>query len=355
MREVALPDVPYDSTAVRPNWSDLPAALRTAIARRLGAPVVRATSAGGGFTRAFAAVLTTDTGGRVFVKAAPARDPVAEWYAREHAITAALPAGVRAARPRWTLSEAGYFVLCLDAVDGRTPSLPWSRTDLNAALAAWSTAASALATPPPELSAATPRPTAGAPSAPPSTGLPALPEIVRDHLSWWSGIATGHVPPPPDLPPWLPGRLPELAALERALPDLVAGPGMLHGDLRIDNVLIDAQGDAWLCDWTWPCLGAPWFDTVTLLVSAYASGLDVDRLLMPWSAPAAGVDGVLAAMSGYWLVQAAGPPSSASPHSGQHHRFSGTQALAWLAERRGWAGRNRAGRSWAGRNRTGPG
>jgi aminoglycoside phosphotransferase (APT) family kinase protein len=324
MREVALPDVPYDSTAVRPDWSDLPAAVRTAIGRRLGAPVVRARSAGGGFTRAFAAVLTTDTGGRVFVKAAPAQDPTAEWYAREHAITAALPAGVRAARPRWALSEAGYFILCLDAVDGRTPSLPWSPTDLAAALSAWSTAASALATPPPEMSAGPGR-------------LAGLPQTVRDHLSWWSEIAARREPLPPGLPPWLPSRLPELAALEQALPELVAGPGMLHGDLRIDNVLIDAAGDAWLCDWTWPCLGAPWFDTVTLLVSAYASGLDVDRLLTPWSAPAAGVDGALAAMSGYWLVQAAGPPGSASPHSGQHHRFSGTQALAWLAERRGWA------------------
>ncbi|HEU4350003.1 MAG TPA: phosphotransferase [Actinoplanes sp.] len=321
MREVTLPDVPYDSTAVRPNWEDLPAAVRAAIGRRLGAPVAAATSAGGGFTRAFAAVLTTDSGERAFVKAAPGRDPTADWYAREHAVTGALPAGVRAARPRWTLAEAGYFVLCLDAVDGRVPRLPWSPTDLDAALTAWSAAASALATPSPELLA---------------TGLPALPAIIRDQLSWWSEVAAGREPMPADVPDWLPDRLAELADLERTLPALAGGGGMVHGDLRIDNVLIDRHGRAWLCDWTWPCLGGPWFDTVTLLVSAYASGLDADRLLEPWSAPARGVDGALAAMSGYWLAQASGPPSSASPHSGQHHRFSGTQALAWLADRRGW-------------------
>jgi hypothetical protein len=34
----------------------------------------------------------------------------------------------------------------------------------------------------------------------------------------------------------------ELAGLEHTLPDLVAGPGVLHGDLRIDNVLIDHAG-----------------------------------------------------------------------------------------------------------------
>jgi hypothetical protein len=102
-------------------------------------------------------------------------------------------------------------------------------------------------------------------------------------------------------------------------------------------VLLDRSGGAWLCDWTWPCRGAAWFDTVTLLVSAYASGLDTDALLAPWRAPAAGVDGALAALSGYWLARAADPPTSASPHSRQHHRFSGEQALAWLADRRGWS------------------
>ena len=141
---------------------------------------------------------------------------------------------------------------------------------------------------------------------------------------------------PRTAPAWAPDRLHELAALERALPPLAAGNGPLHGDLRIDNVLIGASGQAWLCDWTWPCLGAPWFDTVTLLVSAYASGLDADAYLDPWHPPAEGVAGALAAMSGYWLVQAAAGPSSASPHTRQHQLFSGTQALAWLADRQGW-------------------
>jgi hypothetical protein len=40
-------------------------------------------------------------GDRAFVKAAPLTEPLADWYAREAAITSALPAAVRAARPRW--------------------------------------------------------------------------------------------------------------------------------------------------------------------------------------------------------------------------------------------------------------
>ena len=318
MCPVALPEVPYDRTAVRPGWSDLPEAVRDAIGARLGAPVAAVTSAGGGFTGAFAGVVTTTAGDRAFVKAAPSQDATADWYAREAAVTAALPPGVPAARPRWTLAVGGYFVLALDAVDGEMPTLPWTRYALDAALRAWAASAALLADPGDELLA---------------LGLPSLPELLRADLSWWSRIAAGRSPMPLT-PGWVSRHLEELAALERALPALAAGPGMLHGDLRVDNVLVDRGGAAWLCDWTWPYRGAPWFDTVTLLVSAYASGLDADAAVL--DAPPDGVDGALAALSGYWLVRAASGPGSASPHSVQHHRISGGQALAWLADRRGW-------------------
>jgi hypothetical protein len=191
---------------------------------------------------------------------------------------------------------------------------------LAAALEAWRVSAAALSEPSEALRA---------------VGLPGLPEIVRAEMSWWSEFSFRGLALPP-APEWVPSRLGELVALEQALPGLVAGDGVLHGDLRVDNVLIDSAGVAWLCDWTWPCLGAPWFDAVTLLVSAFASGLDADALVAEWGAPADGVDGALGALGGYWLERAAGGPSSASPHSRQHQRFSGTQAMTWLATRRGW-------------------
>jgi Phosphotransferase enzyme family len=318
VRPISLPDVPYGSTAVRPRWPDLPESLREAIQARLGAPIVAAQSAGGGFTRAFAALLTTGSGGRAFVKAAPREDPNSQWYAREAAITADLPREIDAARPRWTMEDSGYFVLCLDAIDGHVPALPWRPAELEATLSAWSTAAAALKTP------TTP-------------GLPPIAEIIRGEMSWWSEIAAGWERMPRTARHTVaPAHLRELAALEQNLPHLVEGPGMMHGDLRIDNVLIDRDGRAHLCDWTWPTLGAPWFDTITLLISAFASGLDADAYLARWNAPPEGVDGALAALAGYWLVRADGGPSSASPHSRQHQRFSGEQALAWLADRRGW-------------------
>lgn len=327
MRAISLPAVPYDATAVRPDWADLPADLRAAITARLGTPVTRATTAGGGFTRGFAAVLQTGDGERFFVKAAALADQrqLAEWYAREVAVTAALPAGIPAARPRWTLTAAGHYVICLDAVDGRMPALPWAPAELDAALAAWATAAAALREPPAGLLA---------------LGLPGLAEIARTDLSWWREIAAGREPPPPT-PPYARDRQAELVALEAALPGYAETTSVIHCDLRLDNLLIDTTGSAWICDWNWVCFGPAWFDTASLLISAYASGLNPDALFAAHptarDAPPDGLDAALAALSGYLLTRAAAGPSDASPHLRSYQRWSGETALAWLAARQGWA------------------
>ena len=337
---------PYGSTAVRPAWPDLPAPLRAAIEARLGAEVAAATTAGGGFTSGFAAVVSTSAGHRAFVKAAPAGTPQAGWYAREAAITAALPTGVPAPRLRWADTAAGHVILCLDAVDGDVPALPWRPADLTAALTAWADAAELLRDPPPALLA---------------VGVPALADLARDALSWWTEIAAGREPLPDlsrDTPhqlthaaagrpplPRLPDdrlaavartRVGELGALERKLWSY-RDDRVTHGDLRVDNIVLDGAGKAWLCDWTWPCRGPAWFDTASLLVTARASGLDADALFAAHptaaGAPPNALDAALAALSGHWLVQAAAPHSAGA---GLHHAFSGREALAWLAARRGW-------------------
>src|ERR1041384_3428045 len=67
--------VPYGATAERPGWADLPSGLRSAVAERLGAPVLGARTATGGFTPGFAAVLDLGPTGSVFVKAAGLTGP----------------------------------------------------------------------------------------------------------------------------------------------------------------------------------------------------------------------------------------------------------------------------------------
>jgi aminoglycoside phosphotransferase (APT) family kinase protein len=327
MPAISLPAVPYDATAVRPDWADLSAELRAAINGRLGAPVTWASTARGGFTRGFAAVLDTAAGERVFVKAASLTEQrnLSDWYAHEAAVTAVLPERVPVPRPRWTLTTAGYFVICMDAVDGRMPALPWRPADLDATLAAYATVATALREPPAELV---------------GLGLPNLAALARADLSWWTEIAAGHEALP-RMPAGLRDRLPELVALEQRLPRYAETGSVIHCDLRLDNVLLDEAGKVWICDWNWICYGPAWFDLAGLLVTAYASGLDADALFAAQpaaqTAPPDGLDAALAALSGYWLTRATAGPSSASPHVRPHQQWSGEQSLAWLAERQGWA------------------
>ncbi|HEU4426250.1 MAG TPA: phosphotransferase [Pilimelia sp.] len=326
MRAISLPAVPYDATAQRPDWAALPTDLRTAIEARLGAPVTSATTAGGGFTRGFAAVLTTAGGDRAFVKAAAldTQPDLADWYGRETVITASLPERVPAARPRWAATIAGHFVVCFDAIDGHMPELPWRSEELDAALAAWAVAADELRVPPPYLAA---------------LDLPRLTDLLRSDLSYWKGILAGRESMPP-APPQAAARLRELAALEATLPGYADTPGVIHCDLRLDNVLIDSHGEAWICDWNWLCYGPAWFDTAALLITAYASGLDADARFAAHptaaGAPDDALDAALAAFAGFYLSRAAGEQTLASPHVRTHQLWSGEQALAWLAERQGW-------------------
>lgn len=323
---VSVPPVAYDGTAVRPGWGDLSAELRAAIADRLGGPVRAARSAGGGFTRGFAALLTTAAGDRVFVKAASlAGQPhLCDWYAREAAVLAALPPGLPATRGRWTLTAAGHFVSCLDAVDGRMPALPWRPAELDATLTAYARICSALAEPPAGLV---------------GLGLPRLADLAREDLSWWREVADGREPMPA-VPAAVPDRLAELVRLEALLPGYADSAGLIHCDLRLDNVLIDAGGAAWICDWNWLCHGPAWFDLAGLLLTGYASGLDVDARFAAHpaarEAPPDGLDAALAALSGYLLTSATAGPGDASPHIRAHQRWTGELALAWLAERREW-------------------
>lgn len=78
--------------------------------------------------------------------------------------------------------------------------------------------------------------------------------------------------------PQLLHRRPELAGTsspaavstraERAVAAASDGDELVHGDLRPDNVLVEASGRAWLVDWAWGCRGQVWADAVTLMCSA---------------------------------------------------------------------------------------
>lgn len=317
----------YSSTAVRPGWLDLPEHVRLLISRRFVGPVSPGPSSGSGFTRGFAAVICS-VGDAQFVKAVNSGDSmhIADCYRREALINTALPHDVPAPRLRWHEEQDGWVVLGFDAVvGGRMPSEPWKPEELSAALDAWATAAEALAHPSAQLL---------------QTGLkPVGGEGDFDDWRALAGGATEHRL----LPTWTPFHLlDQLADLEAGCREATVGTAVLHHDLRQDNVLLDTNGAAWICDWNWPCLGASWFDLVLLLATAFADGYDASALFArhPTAQDVEGeqLDAALAALSGFFLVSGAQPPHVfGSPFLRQHQTWSGEVVLRWLAERKKWA------------------
>ncbi|MEU6147613.1 phosphotransferase [Streptomyces sp. NPDC047081] len=325
MPDAVTPKPPYASTAARPCWESLPQEVRHLISRRLGGTAIAQPSAGSGFTGGFAAVINGRSSTQ-FIKAVNSTDMVhvADCYRREAVINQALPEEVPAPRIQWMEEQDGWVVLGFEAVDGgRMPTEPWKRHELVATLAAFATTAEALSSPPEQLM---------------QVGL--KPVGAGGDFGDWRDLQAG-VTKVDLLPEWVPVQLLDpLAELEGGWRQATAGNAVLHHDLRQDNVLIDINEAAWICDWNWPCLGAPWFDLVLLLATAHADGHDANELFAEHPT-ARGVadeqlDAALSALSGFFLISGAQPPADWSPYIRQHQTWCGEVTLRWLADRRGW-------------------
>lgn len=317
------PTVPYDATADRDTWATLPKAVRERITAELGGAPVDIRMAGGGFSGGFAARVRVDSGAELFVKAAGSDKSVAlNAYRQEARINPALPQGVPAPSLEFAADFEDWTVLGFEAVDGRAPTLPMDPRDLDLMLHAWAEAAAHLTPAPQQLL---------------DLGVKAHP--IDDKLRQFTGVASGSQPPFP-VPPALEGRIDALAELESTVEEALTADAVMHFDLRPDNMIVGAER-AWICDWNWVQVHAPWFDTACFLVAAHGDGHDADGLF--WSHPtsegvsAEQLDTGLAAITGYYLGECVQPPfEDVSPYLRAHQRWSGLAAADWLARRRGW-------------------
>ncbi len=331
-----LPAVDYTDTCSRPPWHQLPSAVRGAVDRAAGSPVVRAAEpVRSGFTGGFAAVLELRDGRQVFGKAGSSRNshlPAA--YAQEARVMQALPpdcpapAFVGAAHlPAGEADEHEWRIVVAQAVDGRIPQ-PWTEASLAAVHQACSTVARVLA------------PLSG------SFDFDVTP-LAQDYgqdpgiLGSFPGLADGSLALTGGQPGWLPSRLDELAELVLLAPEALAGDVPCHNDLRADNVLVTAAGQAVLVDWNWLGTGPAWVDFVALLPLARADGVDADawvrRSPLTRDADPQHVDSWLAVIAGYMLSHADAPVWPGGPPSvRQHQRRYARTFLDWLAARRGW-------------------
>jgi hypothetical protein len=308
--------IPHGRTARRLEWAHLPPTVRAAIEERCGAPVTTATSRNSGFTPGFASVLECADGSRHFVKAASvkAQRMFADAYREEARKLGMLPAAAPAPRLRWTAEVDNWFLLSTEYVDARAPRRPWREPELRLCLDMLTAAAPVLTPPPAGLE------------------LPRAAEEFADWPAYWEVVRSTR----PGLP-----NLEEAAALAGRYAVAMVGDTVVHTDVRDDNILLTTDGRALLCDWNWPFVGAPWLDSLFLLIGPRGDGLDVESVIAGHPVLSAvareDIDIVLALVTGYFLKSAADPVPPTSPFIRDAQRWQGEVCWAWLCERRGWA------------------
>lgn len=241
-----------------------PAIVLEAVAELLGSPIAHIDDAVGGMAASPAAVVTSRTGRRLFVKACGARInpdtfrlyeaevPVAEALAGLPHIPALV--GTRRVEVDRPDGVEPWVLLAFAAVDGACVSTPWSDADLRAVFDAWGRTRQALWD------------RQGSWGRQVSLADGELPGL----LGRWATIAAD----PDD--PWHPWGA-DWAARERVLLDRLRAPGRpAHLDLRADNVLRDRNGTVWFVDWSHLQVSPPWTDPAVLLVDVVASRRSLD-------------------------------------------------------------------------------
>ena len=272
------------------SWSDLPVSVRSRVQDRLGSEVVSAVV----------------PGQRLHTRGSPpgcgwptaagfsSRPPSSEFswmlacYRDEAVKSRSDPRGRACPRVRLVIDEPAdgreWLVLVFDDIDGHPPDRPWRLARRGSALRTATVLSQAL------------------------TPAPAGDEWaeVLDELPGGSTYLADDRPSARMGRPYRRTRRPL-----RPQPGPAGGQTLAHLDLRDDNLIIDADGTAWVCDWNFPALGPLWLDAVCLAISMYGDGLDVDALLaetgLVGPADAEAVDCLLAVLTA--LLPDAGRPA----------------------------------------------
>ena len=144
------------------------------------------------------------------------------------------------------------------------------------------------------------------PEAPPTA------DRLQPLFGGWAALAASDRVPA-GLDEWSGRNLDRLAELESGWPDAVAGPTLLHGDVRSDNVLLTNDGVVVFVDWPHACVGTAAFDLVAWAPSVTLEGGPAPEELLALSGATGAADrdvlAVLVAAFGGFLVEHSLRPS----------------------------------------------
>lgn len=300
----------------RLRWAQLPARVRQRVEMLAGGRVLAAEDCAGGYSPGLAARLRLPAGERVFVKAIDCREwpSQASMYRAEARVSATLPAHVPAPRLRVSDDDGDWVILVFDCADGAEPARPWRPADLGRVV----NAAGMLA----------------------RAEIPSSVQLQCDHprLGGWADIAADDVCRArlAARSAWAADRLPMLVEMEAAGKAAAHGCALVHFDMYAHNILLTA-GQVLFVDWPWARRGAPMVDTVMLLASAAADGIDPEPFLAA-SQAAAGVGShaltaLLAAHAGFCMSGALQTPEPGLEPIYAAKLELGTAALGWLERR----------------------
>jgi hypothetical protein len=322
----ATPKAPYDATARRPGWSQLPDEVRDRIVAWTGRPTA-VEPAGGGFTGGFAATVRVADGPDWFVKAVGTALPsVHDAYLREAQVHAVLPARVPAPRLREFAQvdvddgAAGdrWAVLGFEHRPGRMPGLPWTDADLRRTIAALESTADALR----ELE------------------WGEAERLADDAAGEAERAVWGELEPAwlaTDLRGWFGVHRQRLTEATEAAAEAFRSDEWAHCDVRADNLVLSPDGSVWITDWNWLLHAPEWVDLGLLLPQVHADGVDLapayrSRLLA--DVPADQLDAGLAWLAALMFVSVPQEPfPGASPYLRAHQRWTGEATLRLLRER----------------------
>ena len=321
--QVRLPSgvaVPVRATARRRQWDTIPDSVQLAIAEAAGADVVSATTTGTGFTPGFASRLDLANGQTIFAKAASTVDDRQHGWALSAAYRVEarnlrlLPPGAGAVPLLWTLElrdgDDDWVVLGFPYVAGRPPRRPWRAEELRLVTDRLTETAAALA------------------SAPLGLDLEPFAAAFGEFRGWIDRVRERD-----GESPWLE----TVISLAEDSTEHCRGTAVVHLDMRDDNLLLDADGVVWICDWNWPMLAAPWLDLVTLLIAAFGDGVDADRIIaehpLTRDLDPRSIDSWLANLWLYFTTRMEDEVPAFSPHLRDHQAWYAEATRGWLAHR----------------------